>query len=87
MDLSRHLRARFADCLRRTKGTESAEANELSPAPRTLIANRVNCEIIYLERGIDRDYDMPLAAIYRMYEPLVLHVDPSIAIRNETEYI
>jgi hypothetical protein len=78
-------RARFAKLLRWGTSAEPAESNELSPAPRTLIANRVNCEIFYLEREVDRDHDTPLAALYRMYEHLVL--DQSIDMRNEIEHI
>lgn len=59
----------------------------LPPAPRTLLAIRVIYEIPLLNRSlarsIERDTDTPLAALYRIYEHIVL--DQHIEIRNEIE--
>ncbi|KAK7425302.1 hypothetical protein QQZ08_008199 [Neonectria magnoliae] len=57
------------------------------PTPRDLLANRVIYEIPLLDRSrnrsVDRDTDTPLAALYRIYEHIVL--DQHIEIRNEIE--
>ena len=56
----------------------------LSPPPRHLLANRVVYEIPLLNRGrIEPDGDTPLAALYRIYEHIVL--DQHIEVRNEIE--
>lgn len=61
--------------------------DSLPPAPRTLLENRVVYEIPLLnrsrDRSINRDTDSPLAALYRIYEHIVL--DQHIEIRNEIE--
>lgn len=51
--------------------------------PRELLANRVMVEVPLLRRKVDRSHDSPLAALYRIYEHLVL--DQHIEIRNEIE--
>lgn len=55
----------------------------LPPPPRELIANRVIAEVPLLRRRVDRSNDTPIAALYRIYEHLVL--DQHIEIRNEIE--
>ncbi|RMZ81869.1 hypothetical protein DV738_g2077, partial [Chaetothyriales sp. CBS 135597] len=61
--------------------------SHLPPPPRILLANRVVYEIPLLERSrnrsVERDTDRPLAALYRIYEHIVL--DQHIEIRNEIE--
>ncbi|KAF5027342.1 hypothetical protein F66182_543 [Fusarium sp. NRRL 66182] len=61
--------------------------DSLPPAPRNLVANRVVYEIPLLnrsrDRSVKRDADNPLAALYRIYEHIVL--DQHIEIRNEIE--
>lgn len=55
----------------------------LSPSPQELISKRVIYEVPLLRRRINRDEDVPLAALYRAYEHLVL--DQHIQLRNEIE--
>ncbi|KAF4448392.1 hypothetical protein F53441_8200 [Fusarium austroafricanum] len=59
----------------------------LPPPPRDLLANRVVYEIPLLNRSrnrsVEHDTDNPLAALYRIYEHIVL--DQHIEIRNEIE--
>ena len=71
-----------------TAEVESNKGNpSLPPAPRDLLAGRVVYEVPLLNRGqnsgIQPDEDTPLAALYRIYEHLVL--DQHIEIRNEIE--
>ncbi|RMD39361.1 hypothetical protein DV735_g5758, partial [Chaetothyriales sp. CBS 134920] len=65
----------------------SASPSLLPPAPRVLLANREVYEIPLLDRSrkrsVNRDTDTPLAALYRIYEHLLL--DQHIEIRNEIE--
>ena len=66
--------------------TANTTNDGLPPDPRQLIANRLVSEVALLERGrarCARDTDTPLAALYRIYEHIVL--DQHIAIRNEIE--
>ncbi|KAG5971439.1 hypothetical protein E4U55_001224 [Claviceps digitariae] len=51
--------------------------------PRTLLANRLVCEIPLIQRRIPRPEDEPLTALYRIYEHIVL--DQWINLRNEFE--
>lgn len=60
-----------------------APAQGLPLPPRELIANRVVAEVPLLRRKVNRSNDSPLAALYRIYEHLVL--DQHIEIRNEIE--
>ncbi|KFH45437.1 hypothetical protein ACRE_037400 [Hapsidospora chrysogenum ATCC 11550] len=55
----------------------------LPPPPRELLAGRVQYEVPLLNRKVDREKDTPTAALYRMYEHLV--VDQHIELRNEIE--
>lgn len=59
------------------------DTQSLPLPPRELIANRVIAEVPLLGRKVDRTNDTPLAALYRIYEHLVL--DQHIEIRNEIE--
>lgn len=57
--------------------------NPRPPAPRDLLSNRAGYEIPLLNRSPDRENDAPLAALYRIYEHLIL--DQHIELRNELE--
>jgi hypothetical protein len=61
----------------------SSESPNLPPSPRELLQHREHYEIPILERRVDHDSDTPLAALYRIYEHIVL--DQNIEIRNELE--
>ena len=61
----------------------SLSDTQLPLSPRVLLENRLVCEIPLLERSVNRDQDHPLAALYRIYEHIVL--DQHIEIRNELE--
>lgn len=81
---------------RRREGVKSpAEHTSQSPSnsrpaypapPREMLDNRFHYEeIIFNRRGLkDRQSDTPLAALYRIYEHIVL--DQNINMRNELEY-
>ena len=55
----------------------------LPPSPRELLSNRVFYEMPLLYRKVDHENDTPLAALYRLYEHIVL--DQNIEMRNEIE--
>lgn len=67
--------------------TTLTRLHTLPPAPRDLLANRVDYELLLSNhsryRTVDRDKDSPLTALYRIYEHFDL--DQHIAIRNEVE--
>lgn len=65
-------------------GTAPATTSQrLPPSPRELLAGRLVYEIPLLNRRVRSEGDTPLAALYRIYEHIVL--DQHIEIRNEIE--
>ncbi|KAG6037442.1 hypothetical protein E4U41_005084 [Claviceps citrina] len=79
-----HRPRRFASkLLRKLKLSSSSSSFDPPLPPRTLLANRLVCELPLLRRAIPRETDAPLAALHRVYEHLVL--DQWIHIRNEIE--
>ncbi|KAG8159618.1 hypothetical protein KVR01_010255 [Diaporthe batatas] len=71
-------------CDAKDDAQDSSDKTDTFPlSPRELIANRVIAEVPLLRRRVDRSNDTPLAALYRIYEHLVL--DQHIEIRNEIE--
>ena len=77
------LRTSFKTKSARDEAQSSSESSNLPPSPRELLQHREHYEIPILERRVDHDSDTPLAALYRIYEHIVL--DQSIEIRNELE--
>jgi len=63
--------------------TPNTNTDDLPPPPRELLRGREFYEIPILRRRIDREVDTPLAALYRLYEHIML--DQNIAMRNELE--
>jgi hypothetical protein len=61
----------------------ATKTNTLPPPPRELLRGREIYEIPLLRRRIDRETDTPLAALYRLYEHIML--DQNIEMRNELE--
>lgn len=61
----------------------SAGSSTLPPPPREILHGREVYEIPILQRRVDRDSDSPLAALYRLYEHIML--DQNIQMRNELE--
>jgi hypothetical protein len=61
----------------------NANSNDLPPPPRQLLRGREIYELPILRRRIDREVDTPLAALYRLYEHIIL--DQNIEMRNELE--
>ena len=53
------------------------------PNPHVLLENRTTYEMKFLNRRIDHERNEPLAALYRIYEHLIL--DQHLEIRNELE--
>lgn len=61
----------------------STKRSSPPPPPQELLANRETYEIPLLDRRIDGRLDHPIAALYRIYEHLIL--DQHIELRNEFE--
>lgn len=53
------------------------------PGPRDLLQGRLKYEVPLLQRRVDAETDNPTAALYRMYEHIML--DQHLEIRNEFE--
>lgn len=62
---------------------KSPPISSLPSNPRELLEYRTHYEIPLLNRRIDPESDTPLAALYRLYEHIVL--DQNIEMRNEIE--
>lgn len=76
--------ARLSRQLKTTRSmTRSQSSTTLPPSPRELIANRVAYEMPLLGRKVNPETDTPLAALYRIYEHVIL--DQHLEMRNELE--
>lgn len=63
---------------------ENATQGPLPAPPRDMLSRRDECEeIVYTQAHVDEKLDTPLAALYRLYETIML--DMNIKMRNELE--